>query len=282
MIKKYFSEHSLKSLIMITLGAILSAFSIEEFLVPSKLFDGGITGVSMILSHYLHVELGVLIILINIPFMVLAFYKMNHVFVFKMLYAIALMSAATVVLQPMHEVTDEVLLAITYGGIILGIGVGLVLKGGGCLDGTEVVAVVLSKTTVLSTGQVILIFNVIIFLIAGGLFNMDRGLHSLLMYFITSKVIDVVDVGFDSAKSVMIITDEYEELANAIYNKLGRTVTFIPGKGYVSGSVKYVLYCVITRTEIHDLKEILRDFPGSTFSTISDVSDIIGHHVKKN
>lgn len=275
-------KHFIRSMILLTIGAIFSAFSIEEFLLPNHLFDGGITGISMIISHFIKIKLGLLIILINIPFMLLGFKKMNHIFVLKMIYAIGIMSLMTGFMQPMHEATDETILAVVYGGLILGLGVGLVLKGGGCLDGTEVVAVVLSKTTSLSVGQVILFFNIFIFLTAGFLFDLDKGLYSLMMYFISSKVIDIIDIGFESTKSVMIITDEGDRLADKIYKELGRTVTFIPGEGYISGNVKNILYCVITRAEIHDLKEIVDEYSDSAFMTISDVSEIFGKHIKAN
>jgi len=127
-----------------------------------------------------------------------------------------------------------------------------------------------------------LIFNVFIFAVAGFVFDVDRGMYSLLMYFISSKVIDVVEIGFESAKSVMVITDDGRKLADEIYKKLGRTVTFMRGEGLVSNNEKDVLYCVVTRAEIHELKELLRDFPGSTFTTISEVSEIVGSHIKSN
>ena len=180
----------------------------------------------------------------------------------------------------MENATEEMLLAITYGGVLLGLGVGLVLKGGGCLDGTEVVAVLLNRNLSVSTGQIILIFNVFIFSVAGFVFDADRGMYSLLMYFITSKVIDVVEIGFESTKSVMVITDDGRRLADEIFEKLGRTVTFMRGEGLVSSNEKDILYCVVTRAEIHELKALLNDFPGSTFTTISEVSEVVGRHIK--
>lgn len=271
---------SLISFVELTIGAIVAAFAIEEFLVPNSIFDGGVTGISMIIAHFAPIPLGLLIVIINAPFIVIAYKKMGHQLVIRMIYAIVLFSIMTGVFEPVENATGEMLLAITYGGVLLGLGVGLVLRGGGCLDGTEVVAVILNRNLSVSTGQIILIFNVFIFAVAGFVFDFDRGMYSLLMYFISSKVIDVVEIGFESTKSVMVITDDGRNLADEIFKQLGRTVTFIPGEGLVSSNKKDILYCVVTRAEIHELKSLLRDFPGSTFTTISEVSEIVGSHIK--
>ncbi|MCR5581281.1 MAG: YitT family protein, partial [Pseudobutyrivibrio sp.] len=245
-----------------------------------SIFDGGVTGISMIIAHFIPVPLGALIFIINMPFAFLAYKRMGKVFVIKLVYAIALFSVMTSVFAPVQEATEQMLLAITYGGMLLGVGVGLVLKGGGCLDGTEVVAVILNRNLSVSTGQIILIFNVFIFAVAGFVFNIDRGMYSLLMYFISSKVIDIVEIGFESTKSVMVITDDGRGLADKIFKELGRTVTFMRGEGLVSNNGKDILYCVVTRAEIHQLKTLLNEFPGSTFTTISEVSEIVGSHIK--
>lgn len=154
------------------------------------------------------------------------------------------------------------------------------LRGGGCLDGTEIVGILLNRKFSFSVGQVVLIINVIIYFVAGLTFGMDRGMYSLLMYFITSRVIDMVEMGWDNTKSVMIITDDGRELAQRIYKELGRTVTFMKGEGFVSNESKDILYCVVTRAEIFELKKVIASVEGSTFTTISEVSEIVGKYVK--
>ena len=268
------------SLIQLTLGAILAAFALEEFLVPNDVFDGGIVGVSMILAHYLPMRLGVLMVIINIPFLLIGLSKIGKRFLLKVSYAMVLFSLMTGVFEPLINATYDVFLGCIFGGIFLGAGVGLVLRGGGCLDGTEVVAIILNRRVQFSTGQIILIINIVIYTIAGALFGLDRGMYSLVMYFITSKVIDIVEVGTNNTKSVMIITDHGRELADKIYQELGRTVTFIKGEGFISSETKDVLYCVVTRAEIHDLKKLIDKSKGSTFTTISEVSEIVGRHIK--
>lgn len=281
-LKKLFTKDMIISFVFLTAGAVIAAFALEEFLVPTRVFDGGVVGVSMILAHYLPVSLGVLMVLINLPFLLYGWRKLGHLFLLKVSYAMILFSVMTGVFAPLVNATYDVFLGTIFGGVFLGVGVGLVLRGGGCLDGTEIVAITLSRRFSFSTGQIILIMNVVIYSVAGALFGLDRGMYSLIMYVITSRVIDIVEIGFDSTKSVMIISDHGKELADQIYRRLGRTVTFLKGEGFVSNETKDVLYCVVTRAEIHELKQIIHQTPGSTFSTISEVSEIVGRHIKSS
>ena len=281
-VEKQRVKEQIGSFLLLTAGAVIAAFALEEFLVPTNVFDGGVVGVSMILAHYLPVSLGVLMVIINLPFLFVGWRKIGHMFLIKAAYAMILFSFMTSVFRPLVNATYDVFLGTIFGGVFLGVGVGLVLRGGGCLDGTEIVAIILNRKVSFSTGQIILIMNVIIYTVAGALFGLDRGMYSLVMYVITSRVIDIVEVGFNSTKSVMIISDNGKELAEQIYSRLGRTVTFMKGEGYVSSVTKDVLYCVVTRAEIHELKQIINRAGGSTFTTISEVSEIVGRHIKSS
>ena len=187
---------------------------------------------------------------------------------------------ACAIFEPLRDATEDYLLAVCFGGVLLGLGVGLVIRCGGCLDGTETVAIMLNKRFKLPVGRVVLAFNVVIFVVAGFLFGFDRAMYSLLTYFITSKVLDVVENGIDQTKAAMIITNDAKEISEQIFQKLGRTVTLMEGEGLVSGK-KTVLYCVLTRFEIHELREIIDNVDSSAFIAISDVSEIIGTHIKK-
>ena len=266
--------------LMLSLGAVLAAFSVEEFLIPSGIFDGGIIGISMVLAKFIPVPLGVLTFLLNLPFLVIGWRKMGHTFILKAGYAIAVFSVMTRVFEDAAPVTSQIVMAVTFGGVLLGAGVGLVLRGGGCLDGTEVVAIILSKQTTISTGQIILLFNCVIYAVVGIVFGIELGMYSLLMYFVTSKTIDLVELGWDNTKSVMIITEKGGDLAEQIFTRLGRTVTYMQGHGHVSDETMDILYVVVTRAEIFDLRKIIQEFPGSTFTTITEVSEIIGNHIK--
>ena len=268
-------------LFFITVGAVIAAFALEEFLVPFKILDGGVVGISMIISQLTGFQLGILTILLNIPFMIVGFKRLGIRFLIRSIYAMIIFSVFLSVFADMKEVTDKEILVVAFGGVTLGIGVGLILRYGGCLDGTEIVAMLLSHHTEFSVGQIVLFFNIIIYGVAGVLFGPDRALYSQLTYFITSKVIDIVENGMEQGKSVMIITDHGKDIADAIYSQLGRTCTQMEGKGMVSNGIKTVLYCVITRVEVPAIKKIINDADVSAFMTISDVSEIVGNHIKK-
>ena len=217
----------------------------------------------------------------NIPFFIVASKKIGKVFLIKSLIAIVTFSVSIGLFEHMQQITRDSLLATVFGGIVLGIGVGLVLRGGGCLDGTEVVGILISRKTSFSVGRVVLLINVVIYFAAGLVFGIDSGMYSMLMYFITSKVIDIVERGLEQAKAVMIVTAEGELLAQEIYDRLGRTATLMPGRGLVSDKEMDVIYCVVTRAEISEIRAIVRSMKDSSFTTISDVSEIIGTHIKK-
>lgn len=266
---------------IIFLGAIITAYSLDIFLIPNSMIDGGITGISMMLSQITNIKLGILILAINLPFLALGWKNNGKIFLAKTLYAMIIFSLLLSYFNGFNEITDDMLLASAFGGILLGLGTGLIIHHGGCLDGTEVIAILLSKKSSMSVGQVVLFFNMIIYSVSSFLYGWDRALYSLLTYFITFKIIDLIDDGLNQAKAVMIITDKSETISENIYRKLGRTVTFLDGEGFVSGQ-KVILYCVITRVEVSDLKKIVEDDDNSAFVTISDVSEIVGNHIKKN
>lgn len=278
---EYIFKQWIAPLFMITVGAVVAAFALEEFLVPFTILDGGVVGISMIISQLWSVPLGVLTIALNIPFMIVGFKRLGIRFLVKAIYAMAVFSSSLGVFEHMKEVTNQEILVVVFGGVLLGIGVGLILRYGGCLDGTEIVAMLLSHHMEFSVGQIVLFFNIIIYAAAGFLFGPDRALYSLLTYFITSKVIDIVENGMEQGKSVMIITDHGKDIADKIYSQLGRTCTQMEGKGMVSNGKKTVLYCVITRVEVPAIKKIINDADVSAFMTISDVSEIVGNHIKR-
>lgn len=269
------------SFIGITIGAMLSAFSIQTFLSPNMILDGGVIGISMIVSKITSLPLSIFTIILNIPFLLIGYKNLGKKFLIKAVYAMLIFSCFLTMFSNVNELTDDILLATIYGGIILGIGVGLVIRSGGCLDGTESVAIIINKNTSFSTGQIIMLFNIFIYLTAGALFGLDKALYSLLMYFITFKIIDLVSEGLEQAKAAMIITEQGSQIAKEIYNKLGRTATLIEGNGLVSGK-KDILYCVLTRMEISQLRTIVNSKDEKAFVTITEVSEIIGDHIKSN
>lgn len=282
--KKYITKEkvmeNLLDLLMITIGAILASFAIEEFLVPCTILDGGLIGIGIMLHQLFGSPLSVLTIVLNIPFLLLGTKKLGITFVGKAVYAMVIFSVFLEIFAPLASATQEYLLAVCFGGVLLGAGVGIVIRFGGCLDGTETVAILLNRKFNMQVGRTVLMINVVIYSIAGWVFGLDRAMYSLLTYIITSKIVDYVETGLDQAKALMIITDEGAGIAEKIYKELGRTVTMLEGEGLVSGK-KVVLYCVINRFELFELKEVIRSVDASAFITVSDVSEIIGKHIKK-
>ncbi len=267
------------SYVMLTFGSILAAFALETFLIPNTILDGGVTGISIIVSKLTSLPVSLLVLILNIPFVYVGYKNIGRGFLFRAVYSMLLFSFALNVFQYFEPLTEQMLLATVFGGILLGVGVGVVIHSGGCVDGTESVALVISKRTSLSVGQVVLLFNLVIYGVAGLIFGLDRAMYSLLTYFITFKVIDFVSEGFEQLKAALIVTEKGTDMAKEIYRRLGRTVTTIRGKGLISGE-KEVMYCVLTRIEIYELRHIAEEMDESAFITILDVSDIIGNHIK--
>lgn len=267
------------SFIMLTVGAIIAAYALESLLIPNTILDGGVTGISIIISKLFKIPVSILVLLLNIPFVYVGYKNLGRGFLIRAVYSMVLFSIFLSIFQYFIPITEQMLLATVFGGSLLGIGVGLVIHFGGCIDGTESVALVISKKTTLSVGQVVLIFNLAIYGVAGFIFGLDRAMYSLLTYFITFRVIDFISEGFEQAKAALIITEKGTDMAKEIYKRLGRTVTTIRGKGLISGE-KEVLYCVLTRLEIYELRHIADEMDESAFITILDVSDIIGQHIK--
>ena len=269
------------SLILITIGAVMSAVALELILIPNSMIDGGMNGISIILNSLFGGSLGIIIFIVNLPFLILGYKQLGKKFVFKAGYGMILFSILLEVFHNYTPIIDDTLLATVYGGILLGVGCGLIIKEGGCLDGTEIVAILINRKKSLSVGQVVFCFNIVIYGAAIFVFGAERALYSLLTYFVSYKVIDMVSDGLNSAKAAFIITDDGSEIASAILKRLGRTVTVLSGEGIISHGDKRVLYTVITRFEVSILKDILNEVDDSSFVTVFDVSEIIGNHIKK-
>lgn len=268
------------SLILITLGAVMSSIALELILIPNLMIDGGMNGVSIILNTLFGGSLGFIIFIVNLPFLILGYRQLGNKFVFKAGYGMLLFSILLEVFNNYSPLIEDTLLATVYGGIMFGVGSGLIIKCGGCLDGTEIVAILINRKKSISVGQVVLGFNIVIYGAAIFVFGAERALYSLLTYFITYKVIDMVSDGLNSAKAAFIITDDGTEIAHEILKRLGRTVTVLAGEGIISHGNKRILYTVITRFEVSILKDILNEVDDSSFVTVFDVSEIIGNHIK--
>jgi uncharacterized membrane-anchored protein YitT (DUF2179 family) len=274
-------KEMVKRVILITLGAIIMGVGLEIFLVPNNVIDGGIVGISIILSHLTGLKLGLYIFILNIPFFFIGYKQIGKTFAFSTLYGIIILSVTTIFLHPVPAFTQDILLASLFGGIVLGIGVGLVIRYGGSLDGTEILAILSSKKLPFSVGEIIMIVNLFILSSAGFVFSWDRAMYSLLAYYVAFKMIDITIKGLDESKSVWIISENYEEIGDALLHRLGRGVTYLKGEGAFSGDDKKVIFCVITRLEEAKLKDIVAEHDPSAFLAIADIAEVRGGRFKK-
>ena len=279
--KKELAKEVIIQLVWLTIGAIIVAFALESFMFPHKIFDGGVICVPMMLSYLTHTQLGLLIFLINLPFLVLAFSKLGVRFVLQTLYAVSVLSIFTNVFH-WEIATKDPLLAPIFGGIILGTGVGLVLKNNASLDGTEIMSIRLSqKFSFMSVGQFLMGFNLFIYMAAGLMFGWDKAMYSILTYFIASKTIDIVMEGLNSSKSVRIVSEKYREIGKMIMKELDVSVTYIRSKGGYSGLDNVLTFCVVSRLELAKLKQLVKDIDPKAFLVIENVHEVEGVRVKK-
>ncbi|WP_236285652.1 YitT family protein [Paenibacillus allorhizoplanae] len=263
------------------IGTILVSIGLEIFLVPNHIIDGGIVGISIILSHLSGFPIGIFLVLLNLPFVLLGYKQIGKTFAISTTFSVVLMSIGTTLLHPVQAITIDPLLAAVFGGIILGVGVGLVIRSGGSLDGTEIVAILFSKKMPFSVGEIVMFFNFFILGSAGFVFGWDRAMYSLIAYFIAFKMIDITIEGLDQSKSVWIISDEYEKIGDSITNRLGRGVTYLKGEGAFTGDDKKVIFSVITRLEEAKLKSIVDDLDPKAFLAIGNIHDVKGGRFKK-
>lgn len=279
--KKIPLKEVVKRAVLITIGAMIMAVGLEIFLVPNQVIDGGIVGVSIMLSHITGVKLGLFIFILNIPFFFIGYKQIGKTFAFSTLYGIIILSISTTFLHPVAAFTQDILLASLFGGIVLGIGVGMVIRYGGSLDGTEILAILSSKKLPFSVGEIIMFVNLFILASAGFVFSWDRAMYSLLAYYVAFKMIDITIKGLDESKSVWIISENYKEIGDALLHRLGRGVTYLKGEGAFSGDDKKVIFCVITRLEEAKLKDIVAEHDPSAFLAIADIAEVRGGRFKK-
>lgn len=271
----------LRKYLFLELGAFLAAIGLEEFLIPNNIIDSGIVGISIISSYLSKYPLGVFIFFLNIPFLIFGYKQIGKTFVISTLFSVTSLSFWVSFLHPIPGITNDVLLATVFGGIILGIGVGIIIRYGGSLDGTEIIAIILNKQTGFSVGEIVMFFNLFILASAGFVFGWDKAMYSLIAYFIAYKIIDITIEGLNETKAAFIVSEKGPEIAEVITARLGREVTLWETKDEFGDKPKRVIYSVVTRLEIVKLKSIINVLDPEAFMTINDVSDVMGGKHKK-
>lgn len=269
------------NVLLIQAGALLAAFSLDRFLVPNRILDGGIVGISIIVSYLASVPLGLMTFVFNIPFMILGLKLIGRRFLVLTVYAVGSLSIWVEVLGEGRIITSDLFLDTIFGGILLGIGVGLILRNGGCLDGTEVVSLVLTKRVPFTVGEIVMGFNVLIFGAAGVVFGVERALYSVATYLLAYKAIDVVVEGLDESKALFIVSDKSESISAYLFEKLKAGVTIFKGMGGYSRVDKEIIYVIVRRLEISKIKEAVKEIDQDAFITVHNVHEVIGKNVAK-
>jgi len=281
--KKPKIQEVLGRIIFIIIGAAIAGYALEAVLIPNAVIDGGVTGISIMGTKLFDLPLGLLLFILNIPFVYIGYKQVGTTFALYSIIGIISLSVSTVLLHDIEPILSQKdsLLIVLSGGVMLGLGIGLVLRNGGVLDGTEILAVLLSKRLPFSVGDIILFINAFIFLAAGFVFTLESALYSAATYYIAKIVIDVVQDGLEKSKSVRIVSNNSKELGEAIQDRLGRTVTYSQGRGGFSNELFDVTTCVINRMEENKLLSIIKDIDPKAFVVITDVAEVRGGSFKK-
>lgn len=271
----------LKKYIYLFIGSIITAAGLEIFLVPNQVIDGGVVGISIMLNAVTGVPFGILLTVINIPFFYLGYKHIGKHFALATVFSVVSLSFWSEVFLPIVPVTGDLFLAAVFGGIITGTGVGLIIRHGGSLDGTEIVAILLDQRTVFSVGEIVMFINLFILSSASLVFGWDKAMYSLVAYFVIAKMIDVVIKGLEETYAVMIVTSHYRTITQILMKQMDKGVTLLHGEGGYSGESRKIIYCVITRLEIDKLKNMVLDEDENAFVTINPVNDIVGGRLRR-
>lgn len=276
----------LQDFLLTIIGVTIAAIALKLFLVPNQFFDGGVTGISLLVHESYHFNLGLVILVLNLPLIVISYFSIGKRFAFRTLLSVILLGVA-LLLIPNEPMTSDKLLISIFGGAFLGIGIGLIMRTGAALDGIEVLAVYTLKKTSFTISEIILGINIIIFTIAGFRFGLDTALYSILTYFTATRCIDYVVEGLQAYTGVTIVSGKSEAIKYQLVNKLGRGITvykgergFLPGKFDVSMECD-IIFTVITRLELRKLKNLVYDVDPKAFVFASTIKEASGGIIKR-
>ncbi|MDF2066473.1 YitT family protein [Bacillus sp. Cr_A10] len=269
--------------IMVIIGGFIAAYGLEAVLIPNNVSDGGVTGVSIVGSQLFGIPLGILIALLNIPFIFLGYKQIGKSFAIFSVIGIASLAVGTSLMHHVQTIIHgDTLLVTVVGGIIIGFGMGLALRNGGALDGIDMLAVLLSRKLPFGTSDLILFLNTFVFIVVSTVFGLQGAILSAIAYFIASKVIHIVEVGLSGSKTFKIITNQPELMVETIRDRLGRGATFNIVQGGYSNEQFKEITCVINRLEESKMKEIISDIDVNAFVTVYEVAEVKGGNFKKN
>lgn len=272
----------IKKIIFLCIGASSATFGLKSFLLPNKFIDGGVTGISMITSILSGIPIWLLIVLFNLPFIILAFYQFSKEIALRAIIGIALLSFLLAIV-PLPTITHDKLLVSVFGGFFLGAGIAFAIRGGGVIDGTEILAIFLSRKLHTTVGDIILTINIIIFSLVAIFLGIEVAFYSILTYISASKTTDFFIEGIEEYIAVIIVSEKSEELRYAIIYKLDRGATIFKGKRGLKNESNEIdiLYTVMTRIEIPRLTSEINRIDPNAFVVMHKVKDTIGGYIKK-
>ena len=284
-IKRINIWRGIKDFGFITFGVVSAAFGLKGFLLPNNFLDGGVVGISLLTNVITGLDVSLLLVLINIPFIIIGYTQVSKIFAIKTLLAILTLALGLTFID-FPAVTADKLLISFFGGFFLGLGIGLSIRGGCVIDGTEVLAIYTSRKTALTVGDFILFLNIVIFSVAAYVRDIETALYAILTYLVASKTVDFVVHGIEEYTSVIIISKKSQIIKEAIINHMGRGVTVLRGKsgfgkqGHRDEDID-ILYSVITRLELQKLKTEIAKIDDEAFVVENSVNDIKGGMIKK-
>lgn len=272
----------LSKVVFIIIGALIAAYGLEAVLIPNNVSDGGVTGLSIVGSQLFGLPLGLLIGIVNIPFVWLGYKQIGKSFAFYSVIGIASLAIGTSLMHHVPTIIEgDTLLVTVVGGIIIGLGMGLALRNGGALDGIDMLAVLLSKKLPFGTSDLILFLNSFVFIVVSTVFGLQGAFLSAIAYFIASKVIHIVEEGLSGSKTFKIITKQPELMVETIRDRLGRGATYSNAYGGYTNEQYKEITCVINRLEESKMKEIIHEIDINAFVTVYDVAEVKGGTFKK-
>lgn len=276
----------LYDLIYTVSGMLFCSFALKSFLVPNNFFDGGVTGISLLIHETYKVSIAYVIVLVNIPFIIMGAYQVNRTFALRTLAAVIGLGLCLILL-PFHPITSDKLLVSIFGGVFMGIGVGLAIRGGCALDGIEVLALYTGKRISFTISEIILGINIIIFLVAGIQLGLPTALYSILTYYTASRTINFVIEGLEEYTGVTIISGENEMIKQRLVMDLGRGITIYKGeRGYLKDSFDIhqpvdIVFTVVTRLEVRRLRNIVHDIDPKAFVFTNTIKEAAGGVLKR-
>lgn len=270
----------LKDIVLITAGAFIYAFGVSYFFVANKLADGGLAGICVILHYLFDINISVAYFVLNIPLIILGYKLIGGQFILKTFYGTTMTSLAFKIFQNYLGPMDDKLIASIFGGLIIGIGLGVIFVGGGSSGGSDILVKILNKFFDIPVGKAFLILDCFVLSVLGILFGRDIFMYTLVGIFISTKTIDVIQDGVDKAKAMMIISDKSSEIKEEIMKQTGRGITVINAKGGYTNNDKEVLYCIIGRYEVTTVKRIVKNIDRKAFVSITEVSEVLGEGFK--